>query len=131
MAAARQLLRIKTPRTVACIGRNYADHIKELGNTAPAEPFYFLKPASTVLHPKAGPVLVPKKNNVHFEVELAAVIGPKGADDDVTPANARERIKGYAVAVDLTSRTCESRLSLSRGKLLFCLMLRLSVKNNF
>ncbi|TGZ79619.1 hypothetical protein EX30DRAFT_333165 [Ascodesmis nigricans] len=105
MSVARSLLRIKAPRTVACIGRNYADHIKELGNTAPAEPFYFLKPASSILHPKAGPLLVPKNNNVHFEVELAAVIGPKGADDDVNPGNARERIKGYAVAIDMTSRT--------------------------
>lgn len=107
-SAARNFVRIKTPRTIACIGRNYADHVKELGNIAPKEPFYFLKPASTIVQPGAGSVLIPKDNKVHFEVELAAVIGPKGADDDTTPQNALERVKGYCIGIDMTSRTCMS-----------------------
>ena len=68
----------RLPRTIACIGRNFADHIKELGNARPKEPFFFLKAAGSVLYPGQGPVLVPKGCEMHYEVELAVVIG-KGA----------------------------------------------------
>lgn len=106
MAATRQLLRLAKPRTVACIGRNYADHIAELGNTKPAEPFFFLKPASSLLQPAAGAaVLSPRGADLHYEVELAAVVGAVGADT-VKPADALARVKGWAVAVDMTARNC-------------------------
>lgn len=58
-----------------CIGRNYADHIAELNSATPKQPFFFLKPASSILLPGAGPVLRPKGVNVHYEVELGLVIG--------------------------------------------------------
>ena len=58
-----------------CIGRNYADHIAELNSATPKQPFFFLKPASSILLPGAGPVLKPKGVNLHYEVELALVIG--------------------------------------------------------
>lgn len=58
-----------------CIGRNYADHIAELNSATPKQPFFFLKPASSILLPGAGPVLKPKGVNVHYEVELALVMG--------------------------------------------------------
>lgn len=63
------------PRTIACIGRNFADHIKELGNARPSEPFFFLKPPGSVLFPNRGPVLVPRGCEVHHEVELGVVMG--------------------------------------------------------
>jgi acylpyruvate hydrolase len=63
-----------------CIGRNYADHIKELSSATPKQPFFFLKPASSILLPGAGPVLRPKGVNLHYEVELALVIGKKLKD---------------------------------------------------
>ena len=58
-----------------CIGRNYADHIAELNSATPKQPFFFLKPASSILLPGAGPVLRPKGVNLHYEVELALVMG--------------------------------------------------------
>ena len=58
-----------------CIGRNYADHIKELSSATPKQPFFFLKPPSSILLPGAGPVLRPRGVIMHYEVELALVMG--------------------------------------------------------
>ena len=62
---------LDTARKILCIGRNYAAHIKELNNATPQQPFFFLKPSSSVLKPDSGPFLVPKGVIVHHEVELA------------------------------------------------------------
>ncbi|RPB10128.1 hypothetical protein P167DRAFT_491406, partial [Morchella conica CCBAS932] len=88
--------------TIACIGRNYADHIKELNNTTPSVPFFFLKPPGTLLHPNAGPVLCPRGVDLHYEVELAAVIGREA--DDLTAENALDAVKGWCVGIDMTAR---------------------------
>lgn len=101
-APQRTLLR--TPRTIACIGRNYAAHIKELGNAPPKEPFFFLKPAGSLLHPYAGPILMPKGVDLHYEVELAAVMGCEA--DDLTAENALDAVKGWCVGIDMTARNC-------------------------
>ena len=58
-----------------CIGRNYADHIKELSSATPKQPFFFLKPPSSILLPGAGPVLRPRGVIMHYEVELGLVLG--------------------------------------------------------
>ena len=58
-----------------CIGRNYADHIKELSSATPKQPFFFLKPPSSILLPGAGPVLRPRGVIMHYEVELGLVMG--------------------------------------------------------
>lgn len=58
-----------------CIGRNYASHIAELNSATPKQPFFFLKPSSSILLPQSGPMLLPKGVNVHYEVELGLVIG--------------------------------------------------------
>ncbi|KAH0608893.1 uncharacterized protein H6S33_001121 [Morchella sextelata] len=100
MSLTRTLLR--TPHTIACIGRNYADHIKELNNTAPSTPFFFLKPPGTLLHPNAGPVLCPRGVDLHYEVELAAVMGREA--DDLTAENALDAVKGWCVGIDMTAR---------------------------
>ena len=60
---------------VMCIGRNYADHIKELSSATPKQPFFFLKPPSSILLPGAGPVLRPRGVNMHYEVELGLIMG--------------------------------------------------------
>ena len=52
-----------------------SDHIKELNSARPKQPFFFLKPSSSILLPGAGPVLRPRGVNMHFEVELGLVIG--------------------------------------------------------
>lgn len=59
-----------------------SDHITELNNTTPKQPFFFLKPASAILCPGEGPVLRPKGTNLHYEVELALVMGKTLRDHD-------------------------------------------------
>lgn len=96
------------PRTIACIGRNFADHIAELGNTRPREPFYFLKSPGSILYPHHGPVLIPKGCEVHHEVELGIIFG-KTVDTwrgRVWEELVRDGpVKGFCVGIDMTSRT--------------------------
>ncbi|KAF6817690.1 2-keto-4-pentenoate hydratase [Colletotrichum musicola] len=94
---------------VVCIGRNYADHVKELNNTRPKQPFFFLKPTSSILLPGAGPVLRPKGVDMHFEVELALILGKQVKDlkaDDYQGALAA--IEAYAVSIDMTARNAQN-----------------------
>ena len=66
-------------------GRFYAtssDHIKELNHVRPKQPFFFLKPPSSILPHGAGPILKPKGVNLHYEVELALVMGKTLRDFD-------------------------------------------------
>lgn len=56
-------------RQIVAIGRNYADHAKELGNAVPTEPFFFLKPTSSFISPGQGPVEIPKGVEMHHEGE--------------------------------------------------------------
>jgi acylpyruvate hydrolase len=67
---------------IICIGRNYADHISELNNARPKQPFYFLKPPSSILLPGEGPILRPRGVDLHYEVELALVMGQRVKDFD-------------------------------------------------
>ena len=59
----------KTGRNIICIGRNYVDHAKELGNKVPVEPFYFLKPTSSYLQHGQGKIEIPKGVLAHHEGE--------------------------------------------------------------
>lgn len=59
-----------------------SDHITELNNTKPKQPFFFLKPASSILCPREGPVLRPRGTKLHYEVELALVMGRTVRDLD-------------------------------------------------
>jgi 2-keto-4-pentenoate hydratase/2-oxohepta-3-ene-1,7-dioic acid hydratase in catechol pathway len=75
------LLPPTTPTKIVCIGRNYADHAKELGNEAPSEPLLFLKPPSALLAP-GGTIVRPSQSQlVHHEGELAIVLGFTCAND--------------------------------------------------
>lgn len=60
----------------------YSDHVKELNNTKPKQPFFFLKPTSSILLPGAGPVIRPRGVDMHFEVELALIMGKELKDFD-------------------------------------------------
>ena len=63
---------------IICIGRNYSEHAKELGNEAPTEPLFFLKPDSAIL-PKRVPFYIPSfTNNLHYEVEILVKINKVG-----------------------------------------------------
>jgi fumarylpyruvate hydrolase len=91
---------------VYCVGRNYEDHAKEMGFTGREPPFFFIKPANTVLVVNAGetgrmpyPSLT---KNLHHEIELVAAIGTGGKN--IAAANAMAHIYGYAVGLDMTRR---------------------------
>ncbi|CAG8508429.1 25392_t:CDS:2 [Racocetra persica] len=78
-------------KKIVAIGRNFSDHAKELGNTVPTSPFFFLKPTSSYLL-QGGSVEVPKGSEVHHEVELGVVIGKNGRD--ITANEAPDYIAG-------------------------------------
>src|SRR5215831_13913220 len=67
------------PSKVVCVGRNYADHAKELGNEVPKEPLLFLKPSTSVIGHRDVVRLPPQSKRVEHEAELAVVIGAAGA----------------------------------------------------
>jgi len=93
---------------VICIGRNYADHVTELNNTKPKQPFFFLKPSSSILAPGAGPVIRPKGVNLHYEVELALIMGKELKDfDEKDEQGAIDAVESYAVSIDMTARNAQ------------------------
>ncbi|KAI9806824.1 MAG: hypothetical protein M1833_002481 [Piccolia ochrophora] len=103
MASIRQ-----SAHKVVCIGRNYADHIKELNNARPKQPFFFLKPSSSILPPGGGPVLRPRGVNLHYEVELAVIVGKQVRDlAETDERGAMEAIDGYALGIDMTARNMQ------------------------
>ncbi|KAH8792643.1 hypothetical protein BGZ57DRAFT_871935 [Hyaloscypha finlandica] len=100
---------LKKASKVVCIGRNYADHITELSSARPKQPFFFLKPASSILAPGEGPVIRPKGVDLHYEVELALIIGKQvkdlEADDE---KGAMDAIESYAMSIDMTARNAQN-----------------------
>ena len=93
---------------ILCIGRNYADHIRELGNETPEAPVIFMKPASSVIGEGGTIVIPPYSHDCHHEAELALLIGKDGKD--IPPDRALEHIAGYGVAIDLTLRDVQAEL---------------------
>jgi 5-carboxymethyl-2-hydroxymuconate isomerase len=93
---------------IVCVGRNYAEHVKELGNEVADKPVIFLKPSSaivysgdSVIHPDFG-------NDLHHEIELVLLIGK-----DVKNASIKEAenaIVGYGVGLDMTLRDVQNAL---------------------
>ena len=69
-----RLLAPCTPTKIICLGRNYAEHAKELGNEVPERPLLFFKPPSAVIGP-GEEILLPRSSRVDHEAELAVVIG--------------------------------------------------------
>nr|OQO18946.1 hypothetical protein B0A51_12057 [Rachicladosporium sp. CCFEE 5018] len=95
-------------RKVMCIGRNYADHVKELNNQRPKQPFFFLKPSSSILLPNEGPILRPGGVNLHFEVELGIVIGKTVRDLDENDTEGwMSAIESYLLTIDMTGRNVQ------------------------
>lgn len=98
-----RLLAPVIPRSkIIGIGRNYAEHAAELGNDVPAEPLMFFKPNTSVIGPQDNVVLPRQSVEVHYEAELAVVIGR--ICKDVPRERAAEVILGYTVADDVTAR---------------------------
>ncbi len=90
-------------RRVFCVGRNYADHAREMGADPIREaPFFFTKPADALLTGGADMPYPSQTRNLHFELELVVAIGRGGSD--IAIADATGHIWGYAVGLDMTRR---------------------------
>ncbi|GAA2232526.1 fumarylacetoacetate hydrolase family protein [Rarobacter faecitabidus] len=102
-----RLLAPVIPRSkVVGVGRNYADHAAELGNEPPIEPLLFLKPNTAVVGPD-DPIQLPSwSREVHYEAELAVVIGRVARN--VEPEDALGHVLGYTVANDVTARDIQN-----------------------
>jgi len=101
-------------RRIYCIGRNYADHVREMGGEPEqVPPTYFLKVADSIV-PGGGDVpYPPRTKNLHHEIELVVAIGKGGVD--IEAADALEHVFGYAVGIDLTRRDLQSAAKDTHG----------------
>jgi len=95
---------------IYCVGRNYVEHAKEMGHTGREAPFFFLKPADSLLVVPAGTTgempYPDMTSDLHHEIELVVAIGKGGRN--IAAANAAEHIWGYAVGLDMTRRDLQA-----------------------
>jgi fumarylpyruvate hydrolase len=90
-------------RRIFCVGRNYAEHVREMGNDPKSEPpIFFTKPADAVVESGAAIPYAANTANLHHEVEMVLALGKGGAD--IAETDALGCIWGYGVGVDLTRR---------------------------
>ncbi|NJE10979.1 fumarylacetoacetate hydrolase family protein [Thermococcus sp. MAR1] len=90
------------PSKIICLGRNYAEHAKEMGSDVPEEPVIFLKPPSSLIGP-GEPIILPRMSKrVDHEVELAVIIGKRGRR--IPREKAFDYILGYTILLDITAR---------------------------
>jgi 2-keto-4-pentenoate hydratase/2-oxohepta-3-ene-1,7-dioic acid hydratase in catechol pathway len=106
--SAADLLPPVTPSKIICVGRNYREHVLELGNDIPAEPLIFFKPPSSLLRPGGAVVLPAQSERVDFEGELALVIGQRTRnlqpEDDWS-----EVLRGFTLANDISARDLQKK----------------------
>ena len=96
-------------RHIYCVGRNYAEHAREMGTDPAREaPFFFMKGADSIVSSGAQIKYPSRTQDLHHEVELVVAIGASGADISVSDAS--EAIFGYAVGVDLTRRDLQQSM---------------------
>ena len=94
---------------VVCIGRNYAEHAKELDNPIPSEPLLFIKPASCVVPLQETFTIPTDRGVVHYEAEIAVLLG-KSLSTRPSVEEVLDAISGFAPALDLTLRDVQARL---------------------
>jgi fumarylpyruvate hydrolase len=94
-------------RRIFCVGRNYAEHVREMGGNPEREaPFFFTKPADAVLTGGADMPYPPATENLHHEMELVVAIGTGGTGIPV--AEALKHVFGYAAGLDMTRRDLQN-----------------------
>lgn len=94
-------------RRIYCVGRNYAEHAREMGHDPDREPpFFFSKPADALLTDGAALPYPPQTSDLHFEAEL--VVALSGGGRDIDPAKAQDLIWGYAAGNDFTRRDIQA-----------------------
>jgi 2-keto-4-pentenoate hydratase/2-oxohepta-3-ene-1,7-dioic acid hydratase in catechol pathway len=104
-----------SPTKIVCVGRNYVDHAKELGNPVPSEPLIFLKPPSSLIGSGDAIVYPLISESVHFEGELGVVMGKRARN--VPRERAFEYILGYTCVNDVTARDIQKKdVQFTRGK---------------
>lgn len=109
----------KPPRNIFCLGKNYADHAKEIKNIptmgdVPENPIYFSKLPTSVTGPDTVILSHAKATKqIDYEVELAIVIGKEGAD--IPKEDAEDYIFGYTIANDITARDLQKAFSMVQG----------------
>jgi fumarylpyruvate hydrolase len=95
-------------RRVFCVGRNYADHAREMGSDPDREPpFFFMKPADALLTGDADMPYPPQSQDLHHEMELVVALGSGGAD--IAEADALRHVWGYAAGLDMTRRDLQGQ----------------------
>ncbi len=96
------------PGKVVCVGRNYAEHAKELNNPVPSTPLLFIKPATSLVA-MAGEFRVPTgQGDCHIETEIALLVGEQITNAD--PSSAWSRLAGIGLGYDLTLRDLQTKL---------------------
>jgi fumarylpyruvate hydrolase len=103
---------------IYCVGRNYADHVREMGSQ-PTPPFFFMKPADALVANGEPIPYPPRTANLQYEMELVVAIAAPGRN--IAPAEALGYVFGYAAGIDLTRRDLqaaakENRLPWDAGK---------------
>lgn len=93
-------------RRIFCVGRNYAEHAREMGHDDREPPFFFTKPADALVADGATIPYPPGTQNLHFEAELVVAIGKAG--HNIAEARALDHVFGYACGNDLTRRDIQA-----------------------
>ena len=91
---------------IYCVGRNYAEHVREMGSDEKEPPIFFTKPADAIAPSDSAVPYPPRTHNFHHEVELVVAIG--GSGRNIAAAQALGHVFGYAVGNDLTRRDLQS-----------------------
>ncbi|EAT11295.1 fumarylacetoacetate hydrolase family protein [Bermanella marisrubri] len=93
---------------VVCVGRNYAEHAKELGNEIPAEPILFMKPATSLVALEPSFTIPTHQGSVHHELEIALLIGETAKN--IEAKSAWRMVSHVGLALDLTLRDVQTKL---------------------
>jgi 2-keto-4-pentenoate hydratase/2-oxohepta-3-ene-1,7-dioic acid hydratase in catechol pathway len=116
-----QILPLVVPTKIICVGLNFKAHAKELGMEIPEEPMLFLKPPSSVISTGENIIYPRMSKNVHYEGELALVIGKMGKN--ISVEEAPDYILGFTCANDVTARDLQqkdSQFTRAKGFDTFC-----------
>jgi 2-keto-4-pentenoate hydratase/2-oxohepta-3-ene-1,7-dioic acid hydratase in catechol pathway len=109
------------PGKIVCVGRNYSDHAKEMGNEVPKEPLIFLKPSTSVIREGDPIVLPPQSSQVEHEGEIGVIIGRTLRR--VSSEEARKGVSKIVAANDVTARDLQrsdSQWTRAKGFDTFC-----------
>lgn len=98
---------MKSGKKIIGIGRNYLDHVKELNNQIPSNPFFFLKPTTSYLS-NGQPIQIPQGILCHHEVELGVIIG--STTRSIKSNDVAKSISGYVLGIDLTARNLQDEV---------------------